>query len=79
MIYGLEGQEHSQVSLAHPRRTQKQDVGGLGDECKVGQFFDPRLCGGRLCRSSMEGWKEKSNCSRVRWNGRRANLILVES
>ena len=28
-------------------------------------------------RSSMEGWKAKSNCSRVRWKGRWARRVRV--
>ena len=28
-------------------------------------------------RSSTEGWKAKSNCSRVRWKGKWAILVLV--
>ena len=30
------------------------------------------------CRSSMEGWKAKSNCSSVLWKGKWAILVLVE-
>ena len=36
-----------------------------------------RLASSLTCRSSMEGWKAKSNCSRVRWKGRWAMLVLV--
>ena len=37
----------------------------------------PICTGGRLCLSSMEGWKAKSNCSRVRRKGRWAIRVLV--
>ena len=35
-----------------------------------------RLASSLTCRSSIEGWKPKSNCSRVRWKGRWANSGL---
>ena len=66
---GLESQCHGQVCLAHAGRAQEQDVAGFGYEGQVGQLLDLAL--------SMEGWKPKSNCSRVRWKGRCAILVLV--
>ena len=60
----------AQVFIAHARRAQKQDVGGFSFEGQACQLLDPRLRGGRTCLSSVEGWKPKSTCSRVRWKGR---------
>ena len=58
VLDGLEGQCHRQVGLAHSRRSQEQDVGGLGDEGQVGQFPDPRFHGGQalpLVDGGLEG------------------------
>ena len=59
---GPPGQGHRQVGRAHAG-------GGPSVRMFVASATKARLASPLTCRSSMEGWKAKSSCSRVRWKG----------
>ena len=51
--------------------------GGPKSRMLVASATKAKLASSLTRRSSMEGWKAKSNCSRLRWKGRWARRVRV--